>query len=134
VALTSFIGETPQSLDAGGDALADRVGERVRSWLDLFRTRGVAAVHEAATAAGLPGRVLSRPDGERLMTDLDHLGQLLHETARRQRLGLPALLEWLRVVDNVLLPVSLRRRPAAADAAQAQQLLAQLGLGANHRA
>jgi NitT/TauT family transport system ATP-binding protein len=41
----------------------------------------------------------------------------------------PTLLEWLRVVDNVLLPVSLRRRPTAADTAQAQQLLAQLGLG-----
>ena len=72
------------------------VAERVRSWLDLFRTRGVAAVHEALRAAGLPGRVLSQPDGERLLTDLDHLGQLLHETARRQRLGLPALLEWFR--------------------------------------
>ncbi|MDB5861897.1 MAG: nitrate transporter ATP-binding protein [Ramlibacter sp.] len=41
----------------------------------------------------------------------------------------PTLLEWLRVVDNVLLPVSLRRRPSAADTAQARQLLAQLGLG-----
>jgi NitT/TauT family transport system ATP-binding protein len=42
----------------------------------------------------------------------------------------PTLLEWLRVVDNVLLPVSLRRRPTAADTAQAQRLLEQLGLGA----
>jgi NitT/TauT family transport system ATP-binding protein len=41
----------------------------------------------------------------------------------------PTLLEWLRVVDNVLLPVSLRRRPTAADAVRAQRLLEQLGLG-----
>jgi NitT/TauT family transport system ATP-binding protein len=41
----------------------------------------------------------------------------------------PTLLEWRRVVDNVLLPVSLRRRPTAADTAQARQLLQQLGLG-----
>ena len=45
----------------------------------------------------------------------------------------PTLLEWQRVVDNVLLPVSLRRRPGSGDAAQAQQLLGQLGLGAHAR-
>ena len=47
VALTSFVGESAASLDAGGDDLTDDVAERVRSWLDLFRTRGIAAVHEA---------------------------------------------------------------------------------------
>jgi NitT/TauT family transport system ATP-binding protein len=40
----------------------------------------------------------------------------------------PTLLEWLRVIDNVLLPVSLQRKPTAADQARAQQLLARLGL------
>ena len=122
VALTSFVGETPQSLDAGGDALADGVAERIRSWLDLFRTRGVAAVHEAATAAGLPGRVLARPDGERLMTDLDHLGQLLHETARRQRLGLPALLEWFRAERREAFASTERTRRLDTDAAAVQIL------------
>ena len=41
----------------------------------------------------------------------------------------PNLLEWLPVRDNVLLPISLHRRPSAQDAAQAQQLLDQLGIG-----
>jgi NitT/TauT family transport system ATP-binding protein len=45
----------------------------------------------------------------------------------------PTLLEWLRVLDNVLLPVSLRGRPGSDAAAQAQQLLEQLGLGAHAR-
>lgn len=40
----------------------------------------------------------------------------------------PTLLDWLTVIDNVLLPVSLQRRPDAQDAARATQLLAQLGL------
>jgi NitT/TauT family transport system ATP-binding protein len=40
----------------------------------------------------------------------------------------PTLLDWLRARDNVLLPVSLQRRPDAADVAQAEALLAQLGL------
>ncbi|HYF18128.1 MAG TPA: ATP-binding cassette domain-containing protein [Ramlibacter sp.] len=41
----------------------------------------------------------------------------------------PTLLEWLSVHQNVLLPVSLQRRPTPADVQAAQDLLAQLGLG-----
>ncbi|MEO7351745.1 MAG: UvrD-helicase domain-containing protein [Marmoricola sp.] len=122
VALTSFVGESPLSLDAGGDALADQVAERIRGWLDLFRTRGVAAVHEAARAAGLSGRVLAQPDGERLVTDLEHLGQLLHETARRNRLGLPALLEWFRAERRDALASTERTRRLDTDAAAVQLL------------
>lgn len=43
----------------------------------------------------------------------------------------PTLLEWLSVIDNVLLPVSLQRRPDAQDRARALALLAQLGLQAH---
>jgi NitT/TauT family transport system ATP-binding protein len=43
----------------------------------------------------------------------------------------PNLLEWLRVVDNVLLPVSLHHRPTSEERAQALQLLEQLGLAAH---
>ena len=42
----------------------------------------------------------------------------------------PNLLEWHRVIDNVLLPVSLHHRPTVEERAQAQQLLDQLGIGA----
>jgi len=40
----------------------------------------------------------------------------------------PVLLDWHRVIDNVLLPVSLQRRPSAEDVARAQSLLNMLGL------
>ena len=40
----------------------------------------------------------------------------------------PTLLAWLDVLDNVLLPMSLHRKPADADIADAMALLAQLGL------
>lgn len=43
----------------------------------------------------------------------------------------PTLLEWLQVLDNVLLPVSLQRRPDAADRQRALALLTQLGLQAH---
>jgi NitT/TauT family transport system ATP-binding protein len=45
----------------------------------------------------------------------------------------PTLLEWHRVLENVLLPVSLQHRPTAAEIDKAQQLLAQLGLSAHTR-
>ncbi len=96
VALTPFVGLTAEELDAGGDDLTDDVAERVRRWLDMLRARGIAAVHEAVTADGLAARVLARPDGERLLTDLDHLGQVLHDVQHREGLGLPGLLDWLR--------------------------------------
>lgn len=45
----------------------------------------------------------------------------------------PNLLEWQRVIDNVLLPVTLHRRPTAEEARRAVQLLAQLGLADHAR-
>ncbi|HYE41468.1 MAG TPA: ATP-binding cassette domain-containing protein, partial [Ramlibacter sp.] len=43
------------------------------------------------------------------------------------------LLEWQRVIDNVLLPITLHRRPAPAEAQRAHELLEQLGLSAHAR-
>ena len=51
---------------------------------------------EAATAGGLPGRVLAEVGGERRLTDLRHIGEALHEVTQRDRLGVVALLSWLR--------------------------------------
>jgi len=45
----------------------------------------------------------------------------------------PTLLEWHRVLDNVLLPVSLQHRPTGEEIDKAQQLLAQLGLSSHAR-
>jgi len=45
----------------------------------------------------------------------------------------PTLLDWLTVLDNVLLPVTLQRQPTSTDLARAEQLLAQMGLSAYRR-
>ena len=45
----------------------------------------------------------------------------------------PTLLEWHRVIDNVLLPASLQHTPMAHEVARAEQLLALLGLSAHAR-
>ncbi|MDO9495294.1 MAG: UvrD-helicase domain-containing protein, partial [Nocardioides sp.] len=96
-ALTCFVGHTARELDEGGDRLTDDVADRLRSYADVLARRGVAAVLEAATTGGLPTRVLSQVGGERLLTDLRHIGEALHEVALTERLGLVALLAWLRL-------------------------------------
>jgi NitT/TauT family transport system ATP-binding protein len=45
----------------------------------------------------------------------------------------PTLLDWHSALDNVLLPVSLQRRPTPQDQARALQLLEQLGLASHAR-
>lgn len=119
-ALTRFFGETAASLAAGGDRLTDRVAETLRSWADHARERGVAAVHEAAMAAGMGPRVLAWRGGEREMTDLAHVGQVLHETAHREGYGLPALLDWLRTQCRDRQGAAERNRRLDSDSAAVQ--------------
>ncbi|CUR55627.1 Exodeoxyribonuclease V beta chain [metagenome] len=95
-AVTLFFGETAATLALGGDEVTDRIAQTLREWADHARERGIAAVYEAAQIAGMGRRVLSWRGGERQMTDLAHVAQVLHERAHRDRLGLPALLDWLR--------------------------------------
>ena len=100
-ALTGLLGRTPSEL-AGDDDLTQRLAERLRDWALLLRERGVAAVlevvgHETdAEGRALGERLLAVEDGERHLTDLRHIGEVLHDVATRDQLQLPALLAWLR--------------------------------------
>ncbi len=98
-AMTCFLGHTATELDAAtaaGEALTDRLTEHLRGWAELLAARGVVAVLEAASSAGLAARVLAREDGERLLTDIRHVGQALHQAMVDEGFGLVALLAWLR--------------------------------------
>ncbi|MDA2892025.1 exodeoxyribonuclease V subunit beta [Mycolicibacterium sp. BiH015] len=95
-ATTMFFGNTAEDLVRHGDSLTDEVAETLRMWADFARERGVAAVFAAAQLRGMDERVLSWVDGERHMTDLAHLTQVLHDTAHREHFSLPALRDWLR--------------------------------------
>ncbi|WP_435201096.1 UvrD-helicase domain-containing protein [Janibacter sp. GS2] len=95
-ALTPFVGATAQELDARGEDLTEEVAHRLRTWAGLLGRRGVAAVLAAATAEGLDARVLTRTDGERLLTDLRHVGETLHQRVITEGDGLASLTSWLR--------------------------------------
>jgi exodeoxyribonuclease V beta subunit len=116
--LTSFLGHTLTELDAGGDELTDTLADRLRGWALLLRGRGVAALFEATEERGLTARVLGQSGGERLLTDLRHLAQTLHETARRDSLGLTGLLEWLRSERENTASERVRRLDSDAAAVQ----------------
>ena len=121
-ALTSFIGHTAVELDAEGEQLTDATARLLREWVDLFHERGIAAVAEAATSSGLAARVLARNDGERLLTDLRHTAEALHDAGTREGLSLVALLSWMReqMAEDKLevSPERTRRLDSDADAVQ----------------
>ena len=121
-ALTPFIGQGILELDAGGESLTDAIATTVRRWAELFALRGIPAVAAAAQAAGLHERLLAEPGGERSVTDVQHLAELLHEAALRERLGLNALTTWLReqLSDDAARPSAQRSRRLESDAAAVQ--------------
>ena len=117
-ALTCFFGRTAEELDAGGEELTAHDADTLREWALLLRRRGVVALLEAAEERNLSGRVLRLVDGERLLTDIRHLGEVLHQQGVDESLGLSALLAWLR--DQQRPGVAERPRRLDSDAAAVQ--------------
>lgn len=119
-AIGCFFGHPAEDLVTRGDELTDTVAEQLRSWLDLFRTRGIAGVMGAVQSTGITARLLTQPGGERLVTDLFHIGQLLHEAAVQGRLGITGLLAWLREAIEEGNRTDARRRRLDVDAEAVQ--------------
>ncbi len=95
-ALTHFVGWNAPRVASAGDEDWEELHWTLARWSAVLRGRGVAALLEQVSSAGLPARVLSLPSGERLLTDLFHIGRLLHSAAVEQNLGPAALIAWLR--------------------------------------
>ncbi|TDE99169.1 exodeoxyribonuclease V subunit beta [Occultella glacieicola] len=124
-ALTDLGGMTAVALDAGGDDLDDELSARHRRLADVYDRQGAAAVLEAVGIEGLSARTLAHVGGERTLTDLQHVGELLHETSQQPgggRLGLAGLIEWLRaqMADDAVQASGARTRRLDSDAAAVQ--------------
>jgi exodeoxyribonuclease V beta subunit len=119
-ASTIFFGMTAGDLVEGGDGLTDSIAETLREWAGHARERGVSAIFEAAQLNGMGDRVLSWQGGERLMTDLSHVTQLLQEAAHREHFSLPALRDWLRAQREERSGAAERARRLDNDAAAVQ--------------
>jgi exodeoxyribonuclease V beta subunit len=101
-ALTPFLGWRAERIAIAREEDWEEVHRRLHRWSRILRDRGVASLLEAiAVGEDLSARVLAAGDGERRLTDLRHLAQLLHRAASTERLGVTALRGWLaeRVAD-----------------------------------
>ncbi len=96
-ALTQFIGWSAEQVADKQDVQRwEDLHGRLHTWGRLLRDRGVATLYESVTSAGdVPVRVLRRPSGERFMTDLRHVAQLLHDAAVTEGVGPTALANYL---------------------------------------
>jgi exodeoxyribonuclease V beta subunit len=95
-ALTSFVGWSAQDVASASDEGWEDLHLSLHRWAALLRDQGVASLYETVSSAhGVPGRVLARPSGDRFMTDLRHIAQLLHEAGIAEGLGPTAMATWL---------------------------------------
>ncbi len=96
VALTPFVGMTADDVAGAGEATWELLHARLHRWSAILRQRGVASATRSIMATeGLPARILLGPTGERDLTDLGHIAELLHSEASAGQLGAPALRAWL---------------------------------------
>ena len=129
-AATMFFRKTAGELARGGDALTDQLAETLRTWADHAREAGVAAIFEAAKLSGMGKEVLSWAGGERDMTDMAHVTELLHETSQREHYSLTALRDWLRTQrdEGVRAKERSRRLDSEAEAVQVMTVWGSKGL------
>src|SRR5690606_6542728 len=85
-ALTDLLGYAVADLDVLGDpraaeSLDDELAGRCRDLAAVYARHGIAAVLEVLMTEGLAERVLGQVGGERTLTDLRHIAEILHETA-----------------------------------------------------
>lgn len=125
-ALTPFVGWTAQRLSQADDAHLDELTIRLHRWADLLTRRGVAVLTETILATeDLPARLLRRVDGERRLTDLRHVAEILHRQSTDAQLGISALTTWLRhrIADpNVDIGENMGSRRLDSDAEAVQVL------------
>lgn len=75
---------------------------RFHQWHDLWRGSGfIAMFRRLLRETGARARLLARPDGERRLTNLLHLAEIVQCAATEDQLGPPALVKWLaeRIAD-----------------------------------
>jgi exodeoxyribonuclease V beta subunit len=78
------------------DPAWDRWVDDLTAWGQRWQRSGILpALRQAFTDERVPERLLATPDGDRRLTNLRHLAELLHTAAVTDRLTPNALAEWL---------------------------------------
>lgn len=129
-----FFFRATELLDTGksGSSRLDALASKVAGWSASLDTWGFAATfYRMLDEEGVFRRLLALSDGERRVTNLRHLGELLHLAEVTNRLATPALLRWLQVQRGQSVPATdadALRLESDADAVKVVTLHASKGL------
>jgi exodeoxyribonuclease V beta subunit len=97
VASSPWGGWHAADLASADDERWDGLHEQLQRWAVVLRDHGVSALERAVAAdTALRPRLLRTVGGERQLTDLHHVGELLHAAELGEERGAASLLSWLR--------------------------------------
>jgi len=95
-ASTPFLGWSAAEIASASEARWDEVHDRLQRWSAILAERGPAVLARTVTSGeGLPARLLAFEGGERILTDLAHVAELLHAQTVGGQLGASGLRAWL---------------------------------------
>jgi exodeoxyribonuclease V beta subunit len=96
VTLTDFVGWSPAQLTTADDTALGTVAQKIRVWQRYAAEKGFVALYDLLVATdGLAERVLAHSGGDRVLTDLRHVADLLQAEQSRSGSGLAGLRAWL---------------------------------------
>ena len=95
-ALSWFAGRSANWIDGASDDALGELQDQLHQWSDTLLSHGVVEfVRRVWSDSGVVARVLARSDGDRAVTDLDHIGELLQTAAPNGRASVAGLLSAL---------------------------------------
>ncbi len=113
-ALSWFGGWSAEKVAAASDTDLARMQEDLREWSERLGTGQVADVLARVwSASGVVANVLATPDGDRNMTDLEHVAELLHGATPSGRSNIAGLLATLDGVPDYDADADLERDKTA---------------------
>jgi exodeoxyribonuclease V beta subunit len=96
LALSDFVGWSAEEVALANDDRWDDLREGIAAWAAVLARNGVLAAYRAAVASrGVPASLLAVEGGERRLTDLGHVAELLDSATREGYHGPAALRAWL---------------------------------------
>ncbi|MGI9017526.1 MAG: UvrD-helicase domain-containing protein [Euzebya sp.] len=96
-AMTDLIGWTPAQVATAAESDWDRVHINLHRWRQILLGEGVAAATRHLSAdTRVSERLLAQPDGDRRLTDLTHVAELLHTHSGGHVTSTAGLMAWLQ--------------------------------------